>query len=146
MKTILNLTVMMILCFASMGHADPMCFNQAGIKYNISPVILKAISKVESNHKSTAVSSNKNGSTDNGHMQINTFWNKFLKEDYNKLSDPCFSTHVGAWVLKQCIDRFGYGWDAVACYHTGSLSTPKKRALGKKYVRKVKQAVLDLTS
>jgi soluble lytic murein transglycosylase-like protein len=95
------------------------CFDDAGRYYNIPPGLLKAISLVESNMQPDAVNHNKNGSVDYGHMQINSYWKKHLKERWQFLGDPCYCTMVGAWILSQCIDRYGFNPDAVVCYHTG---------------------------
>jgi hypothetical protein len=93
---------------------------EAGTCYGISPTLLKAISDVESNGNIHAVHYNPlSRPTDVGHMQINSFWQQFLGEHYKTLFDACYCTMVGAWILKQCIDRYGYNWNAVACYHTG---------------------------
>lgn len=125
------------------------CFEQAGTHYNISPVILGAISWVESNHTPGAIGKNRNGSLDCGHMQINTFWAETIGPDYRYLkgSEPehaCYQTYVGAWILRQCIDRYGNTWDAVACYHAGHgfdrlHGQKKERAL--QYVNKVVEAI-----
>ena len=54
------------------------CFEEAGKKYGISPQLLWAIAKTESNFNPTAVNYNKNGSFDYGLMQINSAWYKGL--------------------------------------------------------------------
>jgi soluble lytic murein transglycosylase-like protein len=126
---------------------ESMCFEDAGDMYNIAPKLLMAIAKTESTFRVNIKSSNTNGSVDFCHMQINTFWKKHLKEDWQYLSNPCFCTKVGAWVLSQCIDRYGYTWDAVACYNTGQSTKIKNKVKRKKalqYVAKVKNALSTL--
>ncbi|MCD4831021.1 MAG: lytic transglycosylase domain-containing protein [Anaerohalosphaeraceae bacterium] len=118
------------------------CFDDAGRHYNIPPGLLKAISLVESNMQPDAVNHNKNGSVDYGHMQINSYWKKHLQERWRYLGDPCYCTMVGAWILRQCIDRYGFNPDAVVCYHTGkSLSelshTKTSKAIA--YLNKIDQ-------
>ncbi len=101
------------------------CFEDAGKTYDINPSLLKSIANVESNLNPKATNKNQNGSIDIGLMQINSFWIKTLGLDSNKLiSDPCYNTMIGAKVLKQCIDRYGYTWEAVGCYN--ATSTPKR--------------------
>lgn len=101
------------------------CFEDAGNEYGINPVLLKSIAQIESNLNPGAINRNQNGSMDIGLMQINSFWIKTLGLDPNKLvSDPCYNTMTGAKVLKQCIDRYGYTWEAVGCYN--ATSTPKR--------------------
>lgn len=129
--------------------ASGFCFEEAGYYYNISPTLLSAISWVESNHTPGAIRKNRNGSTDNGHMQINSFWADKIGQDYQYLkgTEPehaCYQTYVGAWILRQCINRYGNTWDAVACYHTGHGldrldKVRKDRAI--RYIGKVKEAI-----
>jgi len=121
-------------------------FESAGKQYNIAPELLKAISKIESNHRADAVHLNTNKSVDVCHMQINSStWRKELGFRWDYLGHPEYCTMVGAWILRGCIERYGYNWDAVACYHTGySLAdapSEKKRLNGIAYIQRVKQAL-----
>lgn len=91
-----------------------------------------------------AINRNRDGSYDYGLMQINSRWKRLLGDRWQYLSDPCYNVMVGSWILRRCIDRYGYCWDAVACYHTGKPATrvkgrKKQRAL--RYVEKVRQAL-----
>ncbi len=137
----LNLILMIIMvCFSGNAFAESeMCFQEAAQEFGLSPEILKAISKVESGHNPRAVNYNKNGSVDYGHMQINSIWRKKLKDKYKYLGSPCYNTRVGAWILDQCIQKYGYNYKAVACYHTGPITTQKKVRNGIVYVKKVKK-------
>lgn len=95
------------------------CFEEAGKIYNLPPVLLMSIAKQESNFKPNAVNINKNGSYDYGLMQINSSWaSKLGKERWSELSDPCTNVKVGAWILRQCINDYGYGWKAIGCYNS----------------------------
>lgn len=101
------------------------CFEDAGKTYGINPVLLKSIARAESNLNPKAINKNQNGSIDIGLMQINSFWIKTLGLDSGKLiSEPCYNTMIGARILKQCIDRYGYTWEAVGCYNATSM--PKR--------------------
>ena len=137
----MKLIIITILIITPAKSYANMCFEVAGKEYNIAPELLRAISYVESRHKPDAINNNKNKTYDYGHMQVNSFWKKYLKEDYSMLNNPCYCTKVGAWILKQCIDRYGYNWNAVACYNTGSLKTPEKRKIGQVYIKKVQAAL-----
>jgi soluble lytic murein transglycosylase-like protein len=107
------------------GLSNAFCFDEAGEQYNINPTLLKSIARIESNLNPKAMNKNQNGSIDIGLMQINSFWIKTLGLDFGKLiSDPCYNTMTGAKVLKQCIDRYGYTWEAVGCYN--ATSAPKR--------------------
>ena len=114
--------------------AQAACFEQAGQRYGIAPSLLKAISAVESGFNPGARNRNRDGSEDLGHMQINSRWLPSLARfgiTRETLVDPCTNTMVGAWVLAQNIQRFGYSWDAVGAYNA---SSPERR---NKYARKV---------
>lgn len=112
------------MLFASLpvtGHAN--CFEQAGVRYGVSPVLLSAISQVESNGNPLARNVNRDGSEDIGHMQINSRWLRVLATygiDRKALVDPCLNTHVGAWILAQNIRAHGYGWEAIGAYNAKS--------------------------
>jgi soluble lytic murein transglycosylase-like protein len=118
------------ILFASLsvaGHAS--CFEQAGSRYGVSPVLLRAISQVESNGNPFARNLNRDGSEDLGHMQINSRWLRVLAThgiDRRALIDPCLNTHVGAWILAQSIRAHGYGWEAIGAYNAKS---PGKRVV-----------------
>lgn len=115
------------------------CFNEAGAASGISPVLLQAIAKVESGLNPKAVNINSNGSRDLGLMQINSSWVKPMKLDGEKLfSDPCYNTMIGARILRDCIDRKGYGWAAVGCYN--AVSAPKQVAYSWKIYRMMQKA------
>jgi soluble lytic murein transglycosylase-like protein len=138
--------VLFFLCHSAL--AENFCFTQAGKTYGISPVLLKAISQVESNGDPSAINYNKpSGSTDVGHMQINSYWKKHLGKGYDHLFNACYCTMVGAWIFKQCMDRYGYDWDAVACYHTGyGISDAKsslKRTNGLRYIQRVQKKLME---
>jgi hypothetical protein len=115
------------------------CFEKASLAYNISPLLLWAIAKVESNFNPYALNKNKDGSYDIGIMQINTAHLKTLEKyglfDKRYIWDPCYNIHVGAWILSKCIQRHGYTWEAIGCYNA---VTPWKR---KKYSYKVYKAI-----
>jgi hypothetical protein len=37
------------------------------------------------------------------------------------MEDPCYNVMTGARILKQCIDRHGYNWQAVGCYNATNV-------------------------
>jgi len=95
------------------------CFEEAGKIYNLPPILLMSIAKQESNFRPDAVNVNKNGSYDYGLMQINSSWAATLgKDGWAELADPCTNVKVGAWILRQCINDYGYGWKAIGCYNS----------------------------
>lgn len=132
---VLLIVAVIILCVQSAGAY---CFEEAGQRYNISPELLWAIAKVESGFNPAAINKNKNGSYDYGIMQINSGWYKTLgPERWQALGDACTNVHVGAWVLAQCVNSYGYNWEAVGCYN--ARSKDKRR----KYAQKIQQALKD---
>jgi len=107
--------------------ADAFCYEEAGNRYGISPHLIYAISKGESSFNPLAINYNANGTYDYGLMQINSSWEPALRKlgiSWNNLADPCTNVMVGAWVLSQCIQDYGYTWPAVGCYNS---RTPSKR-------------------
>lgn len=112
--------------------ASAFCFEEAGREYGVDPAVLWSIAKNESNFNPWAVNHNSNGSYDFGLMQINSSWyNRLGKTLWQSLSDPCTNLKVGAWILSDCIQRYGNTWQAVGCYNA---STEYKR---KKYAWKI---------
>lgn len=95
------------------------CFEEAEQLYGVSARLLWSISKHESNHRPTAINYNNNGTYDYCHMQINSSWRRIIGEDrWRMLSDPCYCTKIGAWVLARCVADHGYTWQAVGCYNS----------------------------
>ncbi len=125
----------------SVQGAAAFCFTEAGKEYNISPQLLWAIAKSESNLNPAAINRNQNGSFDYGLMQINSWWySKLGHERWMRLDDPCYNVRVGAWILSQCISKHGYTWDAVGCYN----STNRNR--GATYANKVYKNVMKVAA
>ena len=124
------------LLFSLSSHAH--CFEQAGARYGIAPVLLEAISTVESGGNPQARNLNRDGSEDLGHMQINSRWLPKLSHfgiSRDQLWDPCTNTLVGAWILAQNVQRIGYSWSAVGAYNAAS---PVMRD---RYARKISDAL-----
>jgi soluble lytic murein transglycosylase-like protein len=122
---ILRLILLSTLCSCETVHA--FCFEEAGSMYGIAPRLLWGICKGESNFNPAAVNYNTNGSYDFGLMQINSSWAPTLRKmgiTWQSLADPCTNVKVGAWVLAQCMQDYGYTWTAVGCYNS---RTPSKR-------------------
>jgi soluble lytic murein transglycosylase-like protein len=117
-------------------NAFPFCFERAGQTYGISPQLIKAIAYQESAFNSNAIHHNRNGSFDYGVMQINSWWFETLgKKRWQALSDPCFNVMVGTWILRDCIDRYGYTWDCLACYRSGKPLTALSESVRKDVIR-----------
>jgi len=96
-------------------------FVQAARHYELNPALLYAIAKTESSLNTSAINcANKNQSCDYGIMQINSIHlpmlakhNIFKKDLFN----PKVNIFVGAWVLKNCINKHGLNYKAINCYN-----------------------------
>ncbi len=121
------------------GNAGSFCFDEAGAQYGINPLILRAIAKEESDFDPAAINTNSNGTYDYGLMQINSIWRPVLGEErWKELGDACYNTKTGAWILANCINKYGYNWKAVGCYNS---QTPEK---SEKYAKRVFQHLKQL--
>lgn len=112
-------TILSFMGLMAAGSAHAFCFTEAAERYGVAPQLLWGIAKVESGFNPKAVNRNKNGSYDYGLMQINSIWKKTLgPELWENLSNPCTSVMTGAWILRQCMDKYGNSWKAVGCYNS----------------------------
>ena len=115
------------------------CWNQAGARYSVSPQLLYAIAKTESDLNPYAYEL-LDSSESRGIMQINSYWYPTLKTmgiNEDDLWNPCTNIHVGAWILSQEIERYGNSWTAIGAYNAGGNSPEKKVAAYKQYTRKI---------
>lgn len=123
------------LCFSSFSNAQNAdCFTKAEGYYSLPGGILRAIAEVESGFNPKATNKNTNGSIDMGMMQINSIHLDRLKKfgiEKNALFDACQNIYVGAYILRENINRLGWNWNAIGAYNAAS---PDKRA---KYANKV---------
>lgn len=136
-STGLALSVMMVG-----NHALAFCWEQAASHHNIEPELLQAIAAVESGFRAQAMNhTNRNGTRDIGLMQINsTHLPRLLKQGITEdrlLNEPCLSVEVGASILAEFIQRFGYNWTAVGAYNVGPGAGPEREALRMQYAQKI---------
>lgn len=99
------------------------CVVKAAEHHSVNPWVLKAILKVESNFKPSAVTRNTNGTVDLGMAQINSIHLKELSKfgiAEGDLLNPCVSTYVAAWHLAKQHRRHGNTWFAVGAYHSAT--------------------------
>lgn len=102
------------------------CWDQAAATYGMDPLLLKAIGWQESRGWSHAVGPRlPDNNRALGVMQINTVHLPTLKHSgivRQDLFDACISQTLGAWVLADCMLKFGDTWRAVGCYYAGPNS------------------------
>lgn len=118
--------LMPFLITMAAANAYASCWEEAGMIHNIDPLLLKAIGWKESRGRPDAVGPKlPDGNRALGVMQINTIHLPALAPwgiEREHLFDACTSQKVGAWVLADCIRRFGQTWKAVGCYYAGPAS------------------------
>ena len=131
----LTALILLVVSLALPARADDdYCFDEAARRYKVPAALLWAVAKVESGFNPTAVNWNRNGSLDYGVMQINSFWLKKIGEErWKALGDPCFNIHMGAYVMADCLQRYGYTYEGIGCYNADSHD--KRMAYAKKVVR-----------
>jgi soluble lytic murein transglycosylase-like protein len=136
MMSFFRVVIIFIFLFKIANASIYQDVNNASRKYSISPKIIWAIMKVESEYKKT-IHVNSDGSFDIGVMQINSLWikslaNKGFKVDILNNKD---NVNIASYILKENINK-GYGlWQAVGLYH----STNKR--LQAVYIKRVKRAL-----
>ncbi|KPA87376.1 soluble lytic murein transglycosylase-like protein [Pseudomonas asplenii] len=115
------------------------CFQDAGERYRIDPLLLYAIAQVESGLNPRARHDNRDGSRDIGLMQINSRHLPALAAfgiaERNLQEEPCTSVMAGAWILARFVQRLGYGWQAVGAYNAGTAS--ERDARRERYAQQV---------
>lgn len=120
------------------------CWDGAAKAYNLDPWLLMAVAKVESSFNNIAINKNKNSTYDYGMMQINTIWLPTLYKfgiTQKDLLNPCTSVFVGAWILAQNIQRFGYNKDGIGAYNS-----PGNPTIRRSYAEKVYKAYNEITN
>ena len=134
----LTLSVALVVPCATLAAVGD-CFEQAGQRYGIAPVVLRAIAMQESGGDAFALNnSNSNGSVDIGMMQINSRWLDQLAHhgiSEQALWEPCINIHVGAWILANNIILYGNTWAAVGAYNAGTAARMAERR--EAYARKI---------
>lgn len=137
-----------ISLFTFSNAALATCWVQAANHFDVDPLLLKAIAKVESSMNPKAINRNSNGTFDIGMMQINSIHLPRLEsKGINKkrlINEPCLSVYVGAEILSGFIKQFGYNWKAVGAYNAGAKHS--RESLRQNYAKKVWREYAKLIS
>lgn len=134
-------SLLMVIALTTPACCYASCWEAAGQRYGIEPALLKAIAWQESRGWTGAIGPRlPDGNQALGLMQINSIHLPALAQfgiRREHLFDACVSQQVGAWVLADCIGRFGSTWKSVGCYYAGAAS--KNTAAQVKYVLDVQR-------
>lgn len=115
----------MLVAAALAGSVN--CWAAAAYRYELPAELLYAMGSVESSHNPHAIAHAPDGTYSVGLMQINSSWFPRLEQygiEERDLWKPCVNIQVGAWILRQEVDRYGYSWEAIGAYYAGAY-TPK---------------------
>jgi soluble lytic murein transglycosylase-like protein len=82
---------------------------------------------------------NGDGTYDVGLMQINSSWRERLGPERweTVATDPCYNVIVGAWILADCLHRYGYTWEGLGCYN--AVSRDKRAAYAQELAERMRR-------
>lgn len=137
MRTVWLFLVLLVLLIPL--PASAFCFQEAGQRYQVDPLLLEAIGIQESSLRQRAVNRNlddsgKVVSTDYGVMQINSSnANRLvrmglIRTPEDLLGDACFNVQAGAWVLARHLRVCGNTWRCLGSYNAGFHPSAKQEA------------------
>lgn len=113
----------LLLATALAGSVN--CWAAAAYRYQLPAELLFVMASVESSHEPKARAVADDGTYSVGLLQINSSWFPTLRQygiEEQQLWDPCINIQVGAWILRQEVDRYGYSWEAIGAYYAGAYS------------------------
>ncbi|MBX8493170.1 lytic transglycosylase domain-containing protein [Pseudomonas cichorii] len=125
------------------------CFQEAGQRYAVDPLLLEAIGIQESGLQQSVTNKNfdekgKLISIDYGVMQINTgnanrlIQMGLIRRPEDLLKDACFNVQAGAWVLARHLRVCGNTWRCLGSYNAGFHPSPKQEAKRLMYAQRIR--------
>jgi len=111
--------------------AAAFCFDAAGEKYHIDPLLIKAIARGESGLDPTIINTNRDKKTglalsqDYGLMQVNSIHIKELIREGviagkgDLLTRPCLNVQIGTRILASHFQVCGISWNCLGSYNAG---------------------------
>lgn len=129
------------------------CFSAAGARYQIEPLLLKAIAKGESTFRPWITNTNRDEkgnpvSTDYGLMQVNSIQIPGLirmgviQAAEDLLKRPCLNIHIGAWILAKHFQVCGVTWNCLGSYNAGFRKD--RHETREKYANRIWRIYLEL--
>jgi soluble lytic murein transglycosylase-like protein len=127
-RTVLIVLMLMVL-FCARAHA--FCFDAAGTKYHIDPLLIQAIATGESSLHAGITHINRDArtgralSTDYGLMQVNSahipslIAKGFISSPQDLLTKPCLNVQIGTWILATHFKVCGISWNCLGSYNAG---------------------------
>ncbi|QAX80319.1 pilus assembly protein [Yersinia hibernica] len=122
------------LCFWLLVVCQPtaaFCFDAAGAKYHVDPLLIKAITIGESRLNPAAININRDKKTkreisrDYGLMQVNSTHTPELVRDgviagkNELLTRPCLNVQIGTRILASHFQVCGISWNCLGSYNAG---------------------------
>lgn len=126
--------------------AQAFCFNEAGARYKVDPLLLRSMANVESSLNPRAIGMNRDKkgrvtSRDFGLMQINDRHVPQLRalgiiqSEQDLLNNTCLNVQIGAWILAKHLKQCGVNWQCLGSYNAGFADNNGPRRMI--YARKV---------
>lgn len=111
--------------------AGAFCFDAAGAKYHVDPLLIKAIATGESSLQPGITNTNRDKktgralSTDYGLMQVNSshipdlITQGVIHSPQELLTRPCLNVQIGTWILAKHFQVCGISWNCLGSYNAG---------------------------
>ncbi|MCI4031498.1 lytic transglycosylase domain-containing protein [Dickeya dianthicola] len=119
--------LLILLC----PRAGAFCFDAAGAKYHIDPLLIRSIATGESSLRPEITNVNRDKktgralSTDYGLMQVNSshipalIAQGYIRSPQDLLTRPCLNVQIGTWILAKHFQVCGISWNCLGSYNAG---------------------------